>query len=218
MERVAEPLRRMGAAVETTDGHAPRRRSRAASCSGIRYELPVASAQVKSASCSRGCYAEGPTTVVEPVPTRDHTELMLAAAGAPRHEAPGTRLRRPAERLRLGSTSSARATSRRPRRSSSRRRSLPGSELTIHGVNVNPTRTGLLDVLERMGARIGVFDRRAAGGEPSADLEVQSAELTATAVARRGGAGLVDELPLFALRGLDGARRERGLTAPRSCA
>jgi 3-phosphoshikimate 1-carboxyvinyltransferase len=76
---------------------------------------------------------------------------------------------------------------------------LAGSELRIHGVNLNPTRTGLLDVLERMGARVAVFNRRRLAGEPAGDLEVRSAELTATAVEPDEVPALIDELPLFAL-------------------
>ncbi len=76
---------------------------------------------------------------------------------------------------------------------------MSGSRLIVRGVNVNPTRTGFLDVLERMGARIGVFDRRSAGGEPVADLEVQPAELVATSIGPSEVPGMVDELPLFAL-------------------
>jgi 3-phosphoshikimate 1-carboxyvinyltransferase len=76
---------------------------------------------------------------------------------------------------------------------------LPGSELVLRGVDVNPTRTGLLDVLERMGARISVFNRRSAGGEPVADLEVTHAELTATGIGPTEVPSLIDELPLFAL-------------------
>jgi 3-phosphoshikimate 1-carboxyvinyltransferase len=76
---------------------------------------------------------------------------------------------------------------------------LPGSELTVHDVGLNPTRTGLLDVLERMGARVTMFHRRSSGGEPVGDIEVQSAELTATAVRAEEIPRLVDELPLFAL-------------------
>jgi len=76
---------------------------------------------------------------------------------------------------------------------------LPGSELTIHGVGVNPRRTGLLDVLDRMGARIAVYNRRREGGEPVADLEVRSADLVATAIGPEEVPRLVDELPLFAL-------------------
>ena len=76
---------------------------------------------------------------------------------------------------------------------------LAGSELRIHGVNLNPTRTGLLDVLERMGARITIFNRRMLAGEPSGDLEIRSAQLTATSIKAAEVPGMVDELPVFAL-------------------
>ena len=197
MERIAEPLRLMQARVETTDGTPPLT-IEGGELKGIRYELPVASAQVKSCVLLAGLYAAGRTTVVEPLPTRDHTELMLEAAGVTvrRHQ------RRisvgPAERLRLGEVvvpgdfSAAApfvvAASL-----------LPGSELTIHDVGLNPRRTGLLDVLARMGARITIFHRHKSGGEPVGDLEVRSAELTATAVTAEEVPLLVDELPLFAL-------------------
>jgi len=197
MERIAEPLRLMEARVETTDGTPPLT-IEGGELKGIRYELPVASAQVKSCVLLAGLYAAGRTTVVEPLPTRDHTELMLEAAGVTvrRHQ------RRisvgPAERLRLGEVvvpgdfSAAApfvvAASL-----------LPGSELTIHDVGLNPRRTGLLDVLARMGARITIFHRHKSGGEPVGDLEVRSAELTATAVTAEEVPLLVDELPLFAL-------------------
>jgi len=197
MERVAEPLRLMEARVETTDGTPPLT-IEGGELKGIRYELPVASAQVKSCVLLAGLYAAGRTTVVEPLPTRDHTELMLEAAGVTvrRHQ------RRisvgPAERLRLGEVvvpgdfSAAApfvvAASL-----------LPGSELTIHDVGLNPRRTGLLDVLARMGARITIFHRHKSGGEPVGDLGVRSAELTATAVTAEEVPLLVDELPLFAL-------------------
>ena len=197
MERIAEPLRLMEARVETTDGTPPLT-IEGGDLKGIRYELPVASAQVKSCVLLAGLYAAGRTTVVEPLPTRDHTELMLEAAGVTvrRHQ------RRisvgPAERLRLGEVvvpgdfSAAApfvvAASL-----------LPGSELTIHDVGLNPRRTGLLDVLARMGARITIFHRHKSGGEPVGDLEVRSAELTATAVTAEEVPLLVDELPLFAL-------------------
>jgi len=197
MERIAEPLRLMEARVETMDGTPPLT-IEGGELKGIRYELPVASAQVKSCVLLAGLYAAGRTTVVEPLPTRDHTELMLEAAGVTvrRHQ------RRisvgPAERLRLGEVvvpgdfSAAApfvvAASL-----------LPGSELTIHDVGLNPRRTGLLDVLARMGARITIFHRHKSGGEPAGDLEVRSAELTATAVTAEEVPLLVDELPLFAL-------------------
>jgi 3-phosphoshikimate 1-carboxyvinyltransferase len=198
MERVAAPLREMGARVETTDGSAPIA-VEGAELRGIRYELPVASAQVKSAILLAGVLArDGESTVVEPAPTRDHTELMLDQAGAWVARRAHAVSVRPAARLELrrvevpGDFSSAAplivaATL------------LPGSELYVHGVGLNPTRTGLLDVLERMGARITVFNRRRAGGEPVGDLEVRHAPLTATAIGPEEVPRLVDELPLVAL-------------------
>jgi 3-phosphoshikimate 1-carboxyvinyltransferase len=197
VDRIAEPLAQMGAHVESNEGHPPLVLE-GGELRGIRYELPVASAQVKSCVLLAGLYANGRTTVVEPLPTRDHTELMLAAAGV--------RVRRqqrrisvgPAESLRLGEVvvpgdfSAAApfivaATL------------LPGSELTIHDVGLNPRRTGLLDVLARMGARITAFHRHRSSGEPVGDLEIRSAELVATTVRAEEVPLLVDELPLFAL-------------------
>jgi 3-phosphoshikimate 1-carboxyvinyltransferase len=199
LDRVAEPLALMGARVETTEGHAPLVVEGRGTVEPIRYELPVASAQVKSCVLHAGLYADhGRTEVVEPVPTRDHTERMLEGAGARVRRKPGAPAVWPAERLRPleleipGDFSSAApflvaATL------------LSGSELRLHGVGLNPTRTGLLTVLERMGARVAVFNRRSAGGEPVADLEVTSADLVATAVRPAEVPTLVDELPLFAL-------------------
>ena len=89
MGRIAEPLTQMGAGVETAGGHLPLGDRRRGRCAGSTYELPVASAQVKSCVLLAGLYAEGETTVVEPVPTRDHTERMLRAAGARVRTSPG---------------------------------------------------------------------------------------------------------------------------------
>jgi 3-phosphoshikimate 1-carboxyvinyltransferase len=197
MDRVAEPLTQMGAKVETADGKPPLV-VEGGELQGILYELPVASAQVKSCVLHAGLYAEGRTTVVEPVPTRDHTERLLAAAGAPVTKRPGRVAVGPAERLQLDEVSvpgdfSAAA----PFMVAATL--LPGSEVTIHDVGLNPTRTGLLDVLERMGARITTFHRQRSGGEPVGDVEVHSAELTAATVRPEEIPRLVDELPLFAL-------------------
>ena len=198
MERVAEPLRRMGASIETEDGHAPIV-IEGTSLTPISYELPVASAQVKSAVLLAGLYAEGgETTVEEPLPTRDHTENMLAQAGVPVRRKPRSVSVQPVERFELGDVEiPGDFSSAAPFLVAATL--LAGSELTVHGVNLNPRRTGLLDVLERMGANVTVFNRRRIGGEPAGDLDVRSAELVATTI----GAGevplLVDELPLFAL-------------------
>jgi 3-phosphoshikimate 1-carboxyvinyltransferase len=198
VDRVAEPLVQMGAAVETADGLPPLVVEGGRQLRGIRYELPVASAQVKSCVLLAGLYASGQTAVIEPVATRDHTEILLSAAGARIRRRPHRATVGPAEGLGLG------------------RVDVPGdfsaaapfivaatlltsSELTIHDVGLNPTRTGLLDVLGRMGARITVFNRRRLGGEPVGDLEVHSASLVATTIGAGEVPRLIDELPLVAL-------------------
>ena len=197
MERVAEPLRRMGARVETTDGCAPVMVA-GGSLRAIDYELPVASAQVKSALLLAGLYAEGRTTVVEPVPTRDHTERLLEAAGASLTRRGRSASVTRADRLNLGAvTIPGDFSAAAPFVVAATL--LAGSELHVHGIGLNPRRTGLLDVLERMGARITAYNRRRIGREPSGDLDVRSAELVATEVAPEEVPRLVDELPLFAL-------------------
>jgi 3-phosphoshikimate 1-carboxyvinyltransferase len=194
MERIAEPLNRMGARVTTQ----PLVIEGTDALKGIEYALPVASAQVKSAVLLAGLNAEGATTVVEPAPTRDHTELMLAAAGAGVRRRPRSVSIEPAGSLALGEvTVPGDFSSAAPFVVAATL--LSGSELTIHDVGLNPRRTGLLDVLERMGARITIFNRRKSGGELIGDLEVHSSELTATDVTAEEVPGLVDELPLFAL-------------------
>ena len=197
-ERIAEPLREMGARVETTNGGAPVL-VEGGRLTPIRYVLPVASAQVKSAVLFAGLYAAGgETTVVERLPSRDHSERLLREAGARVVRRGADVAVSPVDRLSpfqveiAGDFSAAApfvvaATL------------LHGSELLVGGVNVNPLRTGLLDVLERMGANIAVFNRRTVSGEPVADLEVRPAELVATVVRRHEVPRLIDELPLFAL-------------------
>jgi 3-phosphoshikimate 1-carboxyvinyltransferase len=213
MERIADPLRRMGASVETTDGHPPVVVNGSDGLAGIDYRLPVASAQVKSAVLLAGLNADGPTTVVEPQPTRDHTELMLAAAAASVRRRPGSVTLEPPGALRLGEVQvPGDFSSAAPLVVAATL--LPGSELTIHDVGVNPRRTGLLDVLDRMGARVSVFNRRKAGREPVADLEVRAAPLVAVTVEADEVPGLVDELPLVALL----ASHARGTTVVRGAA
>jgi 3-phosphoshikimate 1-carboxyvinyltransferase len=196
--RVEEPLTRMGARVETNNGRPPVA-IEGATLRPIDYELPVASAQLKSAVLLAGLLAEdGPTTVIERVPSRDHTERLLRALGLRLTRSASAIRVWPAERIPPlsldipGDFSSAApfivaATL------------LSGSNLRIHDVDVNPTRTGLLDVLERMGARIAVFNRHGVGGEPVADIEVRDAPLLAATIEADEVPRLVDELPLFAL-------------------
>jgi 3-phosphoshikimate 1-carboxyvinyltransferase len=198
MERVAEPLRRLGAEVETTDGHAPLLVRGSGSLRGAELEPEVASAQVKSAILLAGLNASGATTVVERVPTRDHTELMLDAAGVRVRRGRASVTIEPAGALRLGEVDvPGDFSSAAPLLAAAAL--VPGSDLTIHDLGVNPRRTGLLDVLERMGARVSVFDRRRAGREPIASVQVQPGELVATEVRAEEVPSLVDELPLVAL-------------------
>jgi len=198
MERVAAPLRRMGASVETTDGHAPLTILGSGALRGAEIEPEAASAQVKSAILLAGLNAAGPTTVVERIPTRDHTELMLEAAGV--------RVRRSASSVTVGPAGALRLdevvvpgdfSSAAPLLVAGAL--VPGSDLTIHDLGVNPRRTGLLAVLERMGARISVFERRRVGGEPVASVQIQPGELVATEIEAGEVPALVDELPLVAL-------------------
>ena len=198
MERIAAPLRQMGATVETTKGHAPLVIRGSGALRGVEFEPEAASAQVKSAILLAGLNAESPTTVVERIPTRDHTELMLEAAGARIRRSTSSVTLEPAGALRLdavvvpGDFSSA-----APLLVAAAL--VPGSDLTFHDLGVNPRRTGLLAVLERMGARLSVFDRRRVGGEPVASVQVQPAELVATEIEAGEVPALVDELPLVAL-------------------
>jgi 3-phosphoshikimate 1-carboxyvinyltransferase len=204
VDRVAEPLRAMGAKVECRDGRLPPLRIEGAELSGIEYELPVASAQVKSCVLLAGLNADGETTVVEPIRTRDHTERMLRAAGAEIDvaEVGGSNritLRRAARlhpgRIDVpGDVSSAAfflvAAS-----------IVPGSEVGVNGVGLNPTRAGLLEILGRMGAAIELGDGWERGGEPVGELVVRHAQLRATEVGAGDVARAIDELPLVALAG-----------------
>ena len=199
MERVAKPLRAMGADVETTEGKPPVTVTGGAALKGMQHEMEVSSAQVKSAILLAGLRADGPTTVIEQVPTRDHTERMLRAAGATVQTIRERVVIQPTDRLHLerievpGDMSSAAfliiaATL------------IPESRIFLRGVGIGAGRTGLLDVLERMGGRVGVFNRRTTeAGEPVADLEVAHAELTASSIRGAEVSGLIDELPILAL-------------------
>jgi len=198
MERIAEPLRQMGAVIETTDGHAPVVIEGSGALHGVSYELPMASAQVKSAVLLAGLNADGPTTVVEPVPTRDHTELMLESAGVRVLRRPKAVTIEPAVSLHLGEIEvPGDISSAAPFLAAAAL--VPGSDITIHDVNLNPRRTGFLDVLERMGAHLAIFNRHRAGREPVGDVQIQYTELGAVEVNGEEVPLLVDELPLVAL-------------------
>ena len=213
VDRVAEPLRMMGAAVECRDGRLPPLRVDGSVLHGVTYELPVASAQVKSCVLIAGLLAEGETRVVEPAATRDHTERLLAAAGgevevtelrplAAAHSGPARRIAvRPAERLALervsvpGDFSSAAF----PLVAAAL---VPRSRVRLEGVGLNPTRVGLLGVLHRMGASVEVEEDHSGGGpEPRGAIVARHGPLAATRVHREEVPLAIDELPLVALAG-----------------
>lgn len=198
VDRIAVPLSRMGARLSCRDDRLPPLRIDGAPLHGITYELPIASAQVKSCLLFAGLLAEGETRVVEPLPSRDHTERMLASAGASIEREGETVIVRPADRLEPGAIVV-------PADISSAAFFIVaallvrGSDVILENVGVNPTRTGLLTILERMGVKIEREEEMEGGAGPFANLQVRSAPLQATEV---GGAEIplaIDELPLVAL-------------------
>jgi 3-phosphoshikimate 1-carboxyvinyltransferase len=194
MQRVIEPLARMGAAIDAADGLPPLRIHGRRALHGIRYTLPVASAQVKSALLLAGLYADGETEVVEPRPTRDYTERMLAAFGWPVDAAPGS------ARLRGGGQLQA-CNLDIPADFSSAAffivaaSLVPDSDLRLPGVGLNPRRTGLLQVLRLMGADIGIDNERTVAGEAVGDLRVRAARLHGIVVPSALVADMIDEFP-----------------------
>ena len=188
----------MGAHLSAREDRLPPLEIEGAPLHGITYEMPIASAQVKSCLLFAGLLAEGETRVVEPLPSRDHSERMLRAAGAVIKRDGDAVVVQRAESLEPEPIAV-------PADISSAAFFIvaallvSGSEVTLHSVNVNPTRTGLLTILERMGAEIERDGETDEGGEPIATLRVRSAPLQATEV---GGAEIplaIDELPLVAL-------------------
>lgn len=194
MRRVADPLALMGARIETRDGRPPVRILPCERLTGIRYEMPMASAQVKSALLLAGLYAEGETAVIEPAPTRDHTERMLGGFGV--------RVVRDGAAASLVGGQPLRATAIDvPADISSAAFFLvgaaisPGSDLRLEHVGMNPTRTGVIDILRLMGADIAVENPREVGGEPVADLRVRGGALRGIEVPGELVPLAIDEFP-----------------------
>jgi len=196
MRRVTEPLARMGACIESTgQGTAPLRIHGGQRLTGIDYLLPVASAQVKSCLLLAGLYAGGITRITEPAPTRDHTERML--------EGFGYSLQREGERTvaLTGGGWLAGTEIDVPADISSAAFFLvgasiaPGSDLVLEHVGINPTRTGVIDILRLMGADIEILNPRLAGGEPVADLRVCHAPLRGIRIPEALVPLAIDEFP-----------------------
>jgi 3-phosphoshikimate 1-carboxyvinyltransferase len=200
VDRVAEPLRAMGARVECREGRLPPLRVEGARLSGIEYRLPVASAQVKSCLLLAGLLAGGQTTVIETSPSRDHTERMLAGAGAKLEVSGGRIAVEPVKAIEPGRLEI-------PGDFSSAAFPLlaavlvAGSEVELEGLGVNPTRSGLLGIVQRMGARLEIEEGPPAGHEPRGSIHARSSELRGTDVGGDEVPLAIDELPLVALGG-----------------
>lgn len=198
VDRIAVPLRQMGARLNCEEDRLPPLRIEGAPLRGIEYELPVASAQVKSCLLFAGLSADGPTRIVEPERTRDHTERMLSAAGAEIRRDGDTIITQPARHLAIDRFVV-------PADFSSAAFFIvaallvEGSEVELTGVGVNPTRTGLLSILERMGASIQIEDEHEEGGEPVARIVARPGALHGTEVGGEDIPLAIDELPLVAL-------------------
>jgi 3-phosphoshikimate 1-carboxyvinyltransferase len=208
MKRVADPLSLMGARIKAREGGLPPLEIEGGALKPIRYEMPVASAQVKSAVLLAGLFAEGETEVTEKVRTRDHTEIALEQMGADigRHQRTiAVRGRAHLEGKKLyvpGDFSSAAffivaglIT--------------PDSNLMLHNVGLNPTRTGILDVLLPMGGRVNVVNLEMMNGELIGDLHVEASQLRGGEIPESAVPGLIDELPVLAVLG---TQTEQGLT------
>lgn len=195
MRRIIDPLRRMGANIDGDEGHAPLRIT-PSSLEGITYAMKVASAQVKSAILLAGLYADGATRVIEPGPARDHTERMMKAMGVNINVEANCVELSPAQRISPlditvpGDLSSA---------------AFPivaaglvaGSEITVPGLGHNNTRTGMLDVLEQMGATFVIANRRLSGGEERCDLTVGCDRLRGQQVGGGTVVRAIDEFPVL---------------------
>lgn len=197
MNRVAKPLREMGAVIETgPEGRPPLTIKGGQRLTGMDYQMPMASAQVKSCLLLAGLYAEGKTSVTEPAPTRDHTERMLRGFGYPvdvegstatvesGHKLSATRIEVPADISSAAFFLVAASIAE-------------GSELVLEHVGINPTRTGVIDILKLMGGDITLENQREVGGEPVADIRVRAAKLKGIEIPENLVPLAIDEFPVL---------------------
>lgn len=195
MNRVADPLREMGAVIESAEnGRPPLKITGGQSLKGIHYVLPMASAQVKSCLILAGLYAQGETTIIEPAPTRDHTERMLKGFGYP------VDVDGPKVTVRPGGKLTATAIDVPADISSAAffmvaASIAKGSDITLQHVGINPTRVGIINILRLMGANIEMFNEKEVGGEPVADLRIRSAQLKGIQIPEDQVPLAIDEFP-----------------------
>jgi len=202
MKRILTPLREMGAQILAHNENFAPLEIFGGKLRGIHYEMPMASAQVKSAVLLAGLFAEGDTSVAEPSPTRDHTELALEEFGVP--------IERHGRTIRIHANGEIKLTGRKievPGDLSSAvffiaaASLFPESSLHIQGVGLNPTRTAILDVFARMGASLQILSLRSAQGEIIGDIAVKAAELKGGVIAGTEIPLVIDELPMLAALG-----------------
>lgn len=194
MGRVINPLKDMGAVIQSNDGKPPLKITGGQSLKGIHYDLPVASAQVKSCVLLAGLYADGDTCVTEPAPTRDHTERMLKGLGY------DVRVNDNQMCLTGGGKLSATAIQVPSDISSAAFFMVaaciaPKSDITLMSVNINPTRTGVIDILKLMGANLTLSNEREIGGELLADIRIKSSELKGIQIPKALVPLAIDEFP-----------------------
>jgi len=194
MGRVINPLKDMGAVIDSNNGKPPLKITGGQQLTGIHYDLPVASAQVKSCVLLAGLYAQGDTCVTEPAPTRDHTERMLKGLGYDVRvndnqmcltgggELTATEIQVPSDISSAAFFMVAACIA-------------PQADITLLGVNINPTRTGVIDVLKLMGARLTTSNQREIGGELLADIRIQSSELKGIHIPESLVPLAIDEFP-----------------------
>lgn len=214
MERIAEPLRQMGAIVKTTDGHAPITIT-GGRLAAIDYRMPIASAQLQTALLLAAMGAEGTMRLRQPGPARDHTIRMLQGQNAHAYQDNDGTITFAPERLRLaplnftvpGDMSSAAFLM-------TAALVTPNSEVTIQGVNTNHTRAGLLETLQAMGGQIGLQAEDIQAGEPVADLMVKSGSLQGVEIKDEVVVRMIDEFPIFSVAALSA----RGRTVVRDAA
>jgi 3-phosphoshikimate 1-carboxyvinyltransferase len=198
MARIIDPLRQMGARIDARDdGKLAPVAVRGGDLRGIRYNTPMASAQVKSAILLASLFAEGETVVEEPALSRDHTERMLATMGAPiTRDGLAVRITRgPLQPLSMRVPNDISAAAFWMVAAAVH----PDAELRLTGVGVNPTRSGAIEALRAMGADLDVEEERTVGGEPVADIVVRSSRLEATEIAGDLVPRLLDEIPVLAV-------------------
>jgi 3-phosphoshikimate 1-carboxyvinyltransferase len=206
VDRIATPLRQMGATIDARDGRLPPFTVTGGPLHGITYALPVASAQIKSAVALAALAADGPTTIVEPEPSRDHTERMFAAAGVDVRRAGAEVTIAPVDALALGDELTVPGDPSSAAFAVAAALLVPGARVVVRGASTNWTRTGFVRIAQRMGGRIEGPLEEAPGeaiphGDPIGDLEVAGGPLRATTVEADEVPLAIDELPLVALLG-----------------